>query len=164
MRKDFAELVRQRMAGDERIWVLTGDLGFGVWDRVREEYPDRFINCGAAEQAMLDIACGLALEGKIPVVYSITPFLIYRPFETLRTYVAHEKIPTILAGAGRDKDYAHDGISHWANDVKRIVRALRIPQVYPKNAEDLDRILKSYFNLYDKLDEKVPIFISLRRN
>jgi transketolase len=58
--------------------LLTGDLGYGLWDRIKIDYPDRFINTLSSEQLMLGIACGLAMEGKIPVVYSITPFVLYQ--------------------------------------------------------------------------------------
>ena len=104
------------MKEKEDIIVLTGDLGFGLFDEIRESYPHRFINCGAAEQAMSDIAVGLALSGKTPVVYSITPFLLYRAFETWRTYVNHEILHVILLGSGRDNNYEVDGFSHDATD------------------------------------------------
>jgi transketolase len=118
MRRAFADELLKQMDKNENIIVITGDLGFKMFDEIRKKHPYQLVNCGAAEQGMMDIACGLALSGKIPFVYSITPFLIYRPFETLRTYINHEKIPVTLVGSGRDKDYERDGISHDATDVK----------------------------------------------
>ena len=93
MRKCFADALHSQMAENRKIWVITADLGYKMWDRVREDYPDRFINVGAAEQVMVGIGIGLALEGKIPILYSITPFLLYRPFESIRNYIDREKIP-----------------------------------------------------------------------
>lgn len=116
MRKQFAEYLHHEMAQDERIYLLTGDLGYGLWDRIKIDYPDRFINTLSSEQLMLGMACGLAMEGKIPVVYSITPFVLYRPFEWIRNYLDHEKIPVKLVGGGRDKDYGYLGFSHWAEE------------------------------------------------
>ena len=66
MRKDFANELYKAMKKNENIWLLTGDLGFGILENIRDKFPKRFINCGASEQAMMGIACGLALEGKIP--------------------------------------------------------------------------------------------------
>ena len=116
MRKQFAEFIHSEMSLNEDIYVLTGDLGYGLWDKIKIDYPDRFINFLSSEQLMLGSACGMALEGKIPVVYSITPFLLYRPFEWIRNYLDHEKIPVKLIGGGRDKDYGYLGFSHWAEE------------------------------------------------
>jgi len=96
MRGWFAYELYKQMARDERIWLVVGDLGYKAFDYIKRDFPDRFLNCGAAEQAMMGIATGLALNGKIPFVYSITAFLLYRPFETIRNYVNHEKIPVKL--------------------------------------------------------------------
>ena len=87
MRKQFAEFLHDEMSLNEDIHVLTGDLGYGLWDKIKLDYPDRFINFLSSEQLMLGAACGMALEGKVPVVYSITPFLLYRPFEWIRNYL-----------------------------------------------------------------------------
>ena len=75
MRKQFAEFLHNEMAVNENIYLLTGDLGYGLWDRIKIDYPDRFINFLSSEQLMLGAACGMAMEGKVPVVYSITPFV-----------------------------------------------------------------------------------------
>jgi transketolase len=99
LRRRFADETYKVMKKNKNIVVLTGDLGYKIWDQIRQDFPDRFYNVGAAEQALIGISVGLALEGKIPVVFSITPFLLYRPFETIRNYVNHEKIPIILVGS-----------------------------------------------------------------
>lgn len=116
MRKLFAEKLHNEMAVNENIYLLTGDLGYGLWDRIKIDYPDRFINFLSSEQLMLGAACGMAMEGKLPVVYSITPFVLYRPFEWIRNYLDHELIPVKLVGGGRDKDYGYLGFSHWAEE------------------------------------------------
>lgn len=158
MRRDFFAILPDLMASHDNLYALTGDLGFGGFDKVREQFPSRFINCGAAEQAMLDMACGLALSEKIPIVYSITPFLLYRGFETLRTYVNHEGIPIKLIGSGRDKDYAHDGFSHDASDAKPILDTLpNIEQYYPQSVKEMLGLFP------DILTNGKPVFLSLKR-
>jgi transketolase len=159
MRGYFAYELLELMKTHGNIHLLVGDLGYGMFDQLREEFPDQFTNCGASEQAMLDIAVGMAYSGNIPVVYSITPFLIYRPFETLRTYINHENLPVKLVGAGRDKDYAHDGISHWADDTPLILSTLtNIKQYYPQEKEEITQEYVSEFVFNDS-----PAFLSLRR-
>jgi transketolase len=74
MRKEFASLLHSAMSENENIVLLTGDLGYGLWDRIKIDYPDRFYNTLSAEQLMLGTAIGMAMDGKIPVVYSITSF------------------------------------------------------------------------------------------
>lgn len=158
MRKTFfAELYKQ-MTLNEKIWALTGDLGYGGFDLIREHYPKRFINCGASEQTMLDMSVGLAQDGKIPFVYSITPFLIYRPFETLRTYIDHENINVKLCGSGRDADYEHDGFSHFAGDTEKIINTLpNIGQLWPQTKEEIPLTIKNM------VDHVGPQFLSLKR-
>lgn len=158
MRGWFVYELHKLMKNRQDVVVLTGDLGFGMLDAIRNDYKDRFINVGAAEQTLVDVAIGLSLSGKTPVVYSITTFLVYRPFEALRTYVNHERIKMLLVGGGRDKDYAHDGISHWAEDVKDILTSLKnIKQYYPKEKEELPALLPKL------IDSTEPIFLSLKR-
>jgi len=149
-----------KMADDDRLYVVTGDLGFGLFDYIRRDFPDRFVNTGAAEQAMMGIGIGLAQEGKIPIVYSITTFLIYRPFELIRNYVNHENLPVKLAGSGRGAEtYAHDGFSHNATDIPQIITASfpNIIQFYPDTKEEIPQLMDKF--LYNDK----PSFISLRK-
>lgn len=140
MRQRFGELIRQAMDEDPRIWLLSGDLGFGVLDSARAAHPDRFCNVGAAEQLMLGAAVGLAHSGLIPVCYSITPFVIFRPYEYLRNYLDHEQCPVKLVGAGRGRDYGHLGFSHWADDANRALSVFPgIQQFMPETVADLDQ-------------------------
>ena len=110
MRRECAALLLEEMSVNDRIRVITADLGFGVLDHIRTAYPDRFYNVGAAEQLMIGAAVGMADSGLIPVCYSMSSFILYRPFEFLRNYVDYERIPVKLIGSGRDKDYSHDEI------------------------------------------------------
>ena len=137
MRKNFASFLHNEMAQDERIVLLTGDLGYGLWDRIKIDYPDRFYNTLSSEQLMLGAGIGLAMDGKIPVVYSITPFVIYRPFELIRNYLDHECIPVKLVGGGRNKDYSYLGFSHWAEEDVSILSNFKNLEIYkPEGSDD----------------------------
>ena len=121
MRYEFANCLEDLMSKDDRVCFITADLGYKIFDKILDTYPTRAFNIGASEQLMLGMAIGLADSGKIPFVYSITPFLLYRPFEIIRTYINHEKINVKLIGCGRDSDYEHDGFTHYAGDDKDIM-------------------------------------------
>jgi transketolase len=164
MRGWFAYELYQHMKKNKDIILIVGDLGYKVFDKHREDFPDQFINTGAAEQAMMGIAVGLALMGKIPVVYSITNFLLYRPFETIRNYINHERISVKLIGSGRDKDYEHDGISHWSEDAYKLFTGTHqdgifnnITDLWPETKEEIPELLTKV------LETKKPYFVSLRR-
>lgn len=158
MRAHFAHAIYKKMKRNKKIWLIVGDLGYKMWDKVKQDFPDRFINVGAAEQAMLGIAIGLSHSGKIPVVYSITTFLLYRPFETLRTYINYEKIPVKLIGGGRGKDYIHDGISHWSEDDKIFISNFKnIHSIWPEKNEEIEELVDNM------LKSKSPWYINLKR-
>lgn len=158
MRGWFAWELHAQMLANPKIWVITGDLGYKMLDRIRDDFPERFINAGVAEQAMVGIGVGLALEGKIPFVYSITPFLIYRPFETIRNYINREKIPVKLIGGGRNKDYLYDGFSHWAEEDKEIMKIFsNIKSFWPKTKEEIPTLLPEI------ISNKEPVYLNLSR-
>lgn len=145
------------MEANKDIWCLLGGIGYHVMDDICKDFPDRVIDCEASEMAMVDIAVGLALSGKIPFVYAITPHL-YRAFEGIRLYLNHEKIPVKLVGIGRDKDYGALGFSHWAEDDKQVFDIFpNIVQLRPKIKEELSDIVRRMVN------ENVPFYLNVRR-
>ena len=158
MRKIFAQELYKYMSKNKDIYLVVGDLGYGIWDKIRDDFPERAYNCGAAEQTAVDICIGLALEGKIPIWYSITTFALYRPFESLRTYINHESIPVKIIASGRDKDYTHDGWSHDASDVKPFLDQFKnIKQLWPNDVNEIPKMVDKMIN------DPVSYFISLRR-
>ena len=137
MRKEFADFLWKEMVKNTKIYLITADLGFGVLDAIRRDFPERCINCGASEQLMVGLAVGLAYSGYIPLCYSITPFVLYRPFEMIRNYVNHERVPVKLVGCGRGRDYAKGGFTHWAEDDIDIVKvAFPNIRIYTPNKPD----------------------------
>ncbi len=160
MRYTFAKELLSHALQDKRIFLITADLGFGMWDEFRDKLPDRFLNAGASEQSACGICVGLALKGYIPFFYSITTFLLYRPFETIKLYVDYEKIPIKLCGSGRDDDYKHDGVSHNATGLERLFDSgifKNIKTYWPETKEEIPSLVEMM--VYNKL----PSFISLKR-
>ena len=158
MRRTFFQELHKQMTINTNIWALTGDLGYRGFDQIKDDYPKRFVNCGASEQAMMDMAVGMVYDGKLPVVYSITPFLIYRAFETIKLYIVHEKLHVILVGSGRGKDYHIDGESHNATDIPIVLASLQgLVQYYPEDKQEIPKLMEKV------IKEPLPTFISLRR-
>jgi transketolase len=151
MRKEFADKLYELMQKEKDVYFVTGDLGYGIFDKICQDFPERFINTGAAEQTMMGVSIGLALSGKKIFVYSITPFLIFRPFEAIRTYINHEKIPVILVGSGRGNDYEHDGFSHYAGD----------DELFLQHFENIKRF--TTFADLETLIEQAPCYLNLKR-
>jgi len=158
MRKHFSQKLHSEMSVNQDIVLLTGDLGYGLWDRIRIDYGDRFYNFGSSEQLMVGAAAGMAMEGKIPVVYSITPFVLYRPFELIRNYLDHEKVPVKLIGGGRDRDYGYLGFSHWAEDDKKIMKCFEnVITLHPRTDRELDESFEQLIN------NSMPTYLNLKR-
>jgi transketolase len=151
MRNLVAALLHSQMIIDSNIYIITADLGYGLWDEIKKDFPDRFYNVGSAEQLMLGIGVGLALSGKIPICYSISPFLLYRPAEFIKNYLIHENIPVKLIGAGRDRDYGTDGFTHWEAPLFNEI------MIRPTWTGEVT----SYFNYF--IYSKKPLYMNLRK-
>ncbi len=158
----FAAALHDEMEKNDKIWLITADLGWGMWDAVRDDFPERFINVGAAEQAAVGAGIGLALSGKIPFVYSITTFLLYRAFEWHINYLNHEKVAVRLVGSGYEYDYEHDGKTHQPHLLFGMEGLLEtqlynVRPYFPVVKEDVPIHLKRM------VSEDRPSFICLRR-
>jgi len=158
MRKDFENLLFNEMATNPNIYLITGDLGYGLWDRIRDTYPTRFFNVGSSEMVMMGTGIGLAMDGMIPFVYSITPFAIYRPFEMIRNYLVKENIPVKIIGGGRNKDYGYLGFSHWAEEDLDVLGSFRKLQLFkPPSAKELVYAFRT------AIDTPKPCYINLSK-
>ncbi len=157
----FAAALHDEMSKDERIWLITADLGFGMFDRIRDDFTERFVNCGASEQLAVGIGVGLALSMKIPFIYSITTFLLFRAFEWHRNYLNHENIPVKLVGSGIGDDYKHDGISHQPSIENELYPIFRMFPNIHSFVPGTKEVAAQHVEFMVKNDR--PSFISLRR-
>jgi transketolase len=122
MRSAFAHALLDLAAQDERIVLLTGDLGFAVLEPFAERFPDRFWNAGVAEQNMVGLATGLAEAGHTPYVYSIATFASMRGYEFVRNGPILHELPVRVVGVGGGMDYGHNGVTHYALEDAGIMR------------------------------------------
>jgi len=112
MRRAFVGTLTELAAGDPRILLLTGDLGYMALEPFAERFPGRFINAGVAEQNMVGVATGLADAGFVPFVYSIVTFATLRPFEFIRNGPVMHQLPVRIVGIGGGFEYGTQGASH----------------------------------------------------
>jgi transketolase len=124
MRNAFVEALVERAAGDERIVLITGDLGFGVLEPFATRFPDRFLNAGVAEQATMGLAAGWALAGAKVFVYSIANFPTTRCLEQIRNDVCQHGLDVTVVAVGGGLMYGSHGPSHHATEDLALLRAL----------------------------------------
>lgn len=124
MRIAFINALVKEAERNKDIMLLTGDLGFTVFEKFEEKYPERFINVGVAEQNLMGVAAGLALGGKIVFAYSIATFATMRPFEQIRTDIASHNLPVVIVGSGAGLSYGHDSITHHATEDIHLMRGI----------------------------------------
>ncbi|MBF0338207.1 MAG: transketolase [Nitrospirae bacterium] len=128
MRDAFIERLYDKMAQNDDIFFLAADFGSPALDRVRADFPDRFINVGIAEQNLINIATGLALEGCTVYAYAIAPFLTMRAYEQIRVNLSlfselkHLNVNLIGVGAGLSYDVS--GPTHHCVEDISIMRLL----------------------------------------
>lgn len=170
MRAAVIKKLEELMLTDDDIVVITGDLGFLLFDRIREKFPKRFYNAGISEQSMVGIAAGLAKEGKKVILYSIIPFLLYRPFEQILLDVCYHRLPVIFLGSGDGFSYGVEGFTHYGlNDLSLTLQIPNMRVYAPAETSEavkfLEESLKKSEPSYIRLSkEKNPNFNKKRKN
>jgi transketolase len=124
MRTTFIDKLCEIAERDDRVWLLTGDLGFSVLERFYNRFPERYINIGVAEQNMTGIAAGLALSGKIVLTYSIANFPTLRCVEQIRNDVCYHNANVKIVAVGGGLVYGAQGVTHHGTEDLAIMRAL----------------------------------------
>ena len=112
MRNAFAAELLALAREDERVVLLSGDMGNNLFNAFKEARPDRFFNCGAAEANMTGVAAGMALAGLRPVTYSIASFNPGRCAEQVRLDICLQNLPVVVVGVGAGFSYASLGPTH----------------------------------------------------
>ena len=128
MRDTFLQSLHALMADDPEIFFVSGDFGSPVLDQIRLDYPDRFLNVGIAEQNLINVTAGLALEGFTVFAYAIAPFLTMRCFEQIRVSLGllSEVRPmnVNLVGVGAGYSYVVSGPTHQCYEDITLMRSL----------------------------------------
>jgi len=142
MRNAFIETLIKLAEKDKSIYLLTGDLGFSVFETFAKKFPKRFFNCGVAEQNMMGTAAGLALSGKKPYVYSIIPFVTIRCLEQIKDDVAYQNLNVKIVGVGGGYSYGYLGATHHATEDIAMLRVLPNLKVFtPGDSVETEKLM-----------------------
>ena len=168
MRDTFIDELTQQAKKDSSIFLITGDLGFGVLENFSQEYPDQFLNAGVAEQNMTSIAAGMALEGRKVFTYSIGNFPTLRCLEQIRNDICYHDLDVTIVTVGGGFSYGQLGMSHHATEDISILRAIpnlnvivpstlcevrnTVKYITSASHSNYLRLDKSYVESYDNLD------------
>ena len=154
MRRRFGKIISQLAEKDKKLYVIVGDIGYRVFDEFRDKFPNRFINMGICEQSIISVASGMALEGLKPWIYTITPFLIERPFEQVKLDIDQQNVNVKLVGFA---DYPTLGPTHTEINAKKMMKLFNnIESLFPSDGDETEKmILQAY-------EREGPSFISLK--
>jgi len=156
MRQEFGKVMIELAEKDEKVVLIVGDIGYGTFDRFIEKFPDKFFNFGICEQSIISAASGMALEGLKPYVYTITPFLIERPFEQVKLDIDQQNVNVKLVGYA---DYPTQGPTHAEINGSELMKLFKnIDSYFPKNSQETRKaLIESY-------ESRKPTFISLKKD
>jgi transketolase len=124
VRNAFAKQITELAQEDERVVLLSGDIGNRLFDKLKAKCSDRFFNCGVAEANMISMAAGMAMSGLRPVCYTITPFITYRCMEQIRVDVCYHHVPVVIVGTGAGLSYASLGSTHHSCEEMGMLRLI----------------------------------------
>jgi transketolase len=138
MRREFGKTIVRLAKKDPRIVLLIADV-FQEMQEFVDTFPKQFVNVGLCEQTMIGMAAGLAINGMRPVVYTLIPFLLERPFEQVKLDIDEQNLPVMLVG---NADYPTHGPTHRALNAQGLIGLLKNTQgYYPRSAEETKKAM-----------------------
>ena len=163
MRDVFLHSLYEQMETNDKIFFVAADFGSPILDKIRTDYPNRFINVGIAEQNLINVSTGLALEGFIVYAYAIAPFITMRCYEQIRVNVAIlsqiRPMNINFIGVGAGVSYAMSGPTHHCLEDLSIMNTLPNMEVFsPADYVTAEAYVKRTLNLkkpkYIRFDAK----------
>lgn len=143
MRTTFIKTLMKLAQKDKNIYLLNGDLGFSVLEEFEKKFPKRYINCGVAEQNMMGVAAGLAMEGKKVYVYSIIPFVTFRCFEQIRNDICYHNLDIKIIGTGTGMVYGILGPTHFGIEDISVLRVLpNMTILSPSDPTEMEQLME----------------------
>lgn len=144
MRNAFANEITKLAQEDERVVLLSADIGNRLFEDFKTKCPGRFYNCGVAEANMIGVATGMAMAGLRPVCYTITNFITYRCVEQIRVDVCYHHQPVVIVGTGSGLSYASLGGTHHSCEEMGMLRLLPgLNVMAPADAMEVRGVLRA---------------------
>lgn len=156
MRNAFADELTGLAAIDERIVLLSGDIGNRLFDKYKAQNGNRFFNCGVAEANMASMAAGMAMCGLRPITYTITPFNTTRCLEQIRVDICYHNLPVIVVGTGAGLSYATLGCTHHSCEDLSFLRTIpNMTVLAPGDSFELRALLR------ETLKQSGPVYMRI---
>ena len=146
MRRAFGATSSDLVARDERVAVVLAEISTQYFTDAMREHPDRVVNIGIMEQAMVGVAAGFAMEGFLPIAHSLSPFMAERPYEQLKLDFGYQGLAGTFVGVGGSYDYGTEGGTHHAPaDVGLMLGIPRMEVLIPGHGDEVDRLLRATY-------------------
>lgn len=146
IRKQFADTIFKIGTRNSKVVVLVGDISHGILQPFAKKNPKRYFNIGICEPGMVNVAAGLSKMGLIPIVHTITPFLIERSFEQIKLDFGYQRLPVNLVSVGGTFDYSKLGCSHHSYSDFTLISQFENSQfIYPGSATEFDVIFNQVY-------------------
>ncbi len=160
IRDSFFDALYDIASKDSDVILLVSDMGAFSLEKFRRDLSDQYVNVGIAEQNLINIATGLALDGKKVFVYAIAPFVTQRCYEQLKVNLSGMNLPIVIVGMGPGITYSSDGLTHFATQDIANIRALPNFKILsisdPISSQESAKIAyKSNCPIYIRLDKGV---------
>ena len=158
MRNTLINMLIESAKHNKNLMLLTGDLGAGALEAFENEFPERFINCGIAEENMIGTAAGLALSGKKVVIYSIGNFDSLRVLEFIRNLVCYNKADVKIISVGAGVEYGPLGFTHHSTEDIACINALPNIKIYSPATQEECKMCTSLM-----LEDNGPCYMRLNK-
>jgi transketolase len=146
MRRAFGATASDLVVNDERVAVVLAEISTQYFTEAMHAHPDRVVNIGIMEQAMVGVAAGFAMEGFLPIAHSLSPFIAERPYEQLKLDFGYQGLGGTFIGVGGSYDYASEGGTHHAPaDVGLMLGIPGMEVLIPGHGDEVDRLLRATY-------------------
>ncbi|MEO8423122.1 MAG: transketolase [Actinomycetota bacterium] len=146
MREQAGETAADLLDEDPRVAVVLAEISTGQFERALHSHPDRAVNVGIMEQTMVGVAAGFAMEGFLPIVHTITPFLVERPLEQIKLDFGYQGLEGTFVSVGGSYDYTSEGFTHHSpGDVQVMLTVPGMEVLAPGSPDELDLLLRATY-------------------